>query len=848
MKIYNEYILKYMEIKMKKTIVAIMLLNININAETYYLVINDKNKGVQKYSVEKISIWENSTSTFTEWINLNVAYEFSLYIPEISIQTNDFIQQQTNKQDQHLFEQPRIFEEATNSYKNSGEPIEHTQTINKTNNRTVNVVAEDWSSVGGIINCQDWSPLENSILFGEEFSQSRQCEQDETRDIEYYIESTLENTLTFNQTSLVVENQQAFGSNSDTGWIITDSTFGEWINEGEGYDHLEWTPKIVEQLVDFSQSRDYSQNQKQTEQPREQNSFTLEYRNNGEEIIHPQVILESENRDIIVEVGEFIDNNAPYDCIDWTPTVDTVVYGQTFEQNRDCQQEQIANVSYKTNAIEIQASSTDKIISINGTQEATGTNDSSGWTTHTSIISDWVNDGEGYGHETYLPVIDNQISNFSQSRNYSQDQIQTEQPREINTFTNEIRNNGEEIILPQTIIENEDRNIIVQMGDFVDNNAPYDCLEWTPMANTILYGQSFEQNRDCQQDQTANISYKAEDIEVGISSIEQTITRNEIQPEIGTNLDSGWVTIGSTFTNWVNSGTSYDIETYLPVINNQTSAFTQSRNYKIKQVSNEQPREQNTYNNVIRNIGTPFEIEQVLNKIQNRSVTVEVGSYSNVGSYINCEGWTPSTDNYFSNVNVNQTNDCDIEQERIRVFKVGSTTISNKTDSQTVSSNQSRTVSGTKFQSYEFNTNGNSEGWSHLYHITNPNNSPISGYLEGLSTSLDPMFQKSSLSIDSSSVSKITVRARFKNSPHATMQLFWRSSTTGGLNETNSIKVSINKGSTTTYSSWKEYTFNVDSKSGWDGTINLLRLDPFQAGTASDGGSYVQIDYIRLIK
>ena len=76
---------------------------------------------------------------------------------------------------------------------------------------------------------------------------------------------------------------------------------------------------------------------------------------------------------------------------------------------RDCNQDQIANVSYKEDIVEIQTGTTEKTITVGETQPETGTNASSGWEIHTSLFTDWINDGASYNYSEYLPVIDNRL-------------------------------------------------------------------------------------------------------------------------------------------------------------------------------------------------------------------------------------------------------------------------------------------------------------------------------------------------------------------------------------------------------------------------------------------------------
>ncbi len=171
--------------------------------------------------------------------------------------------------------------------------------------------------------------------------------------MEYHISGSLEHTKVENSIFPVVENQQNFGTNANSGWVSTDPSFTDWANINEGYDHLTWLPNFNNQIIDFVQNRDYSQDQQQFEQAREQNTFTSEYRNIGEAVENNQTITDNEERNITVEVAAWVDDGVNYDCNTWSPAVDTVVFGEEFTQTRDCSQNQNATISYKFESVEL---------------------------------------------------------------------------------------------------------------------------------------------------------------------------------------------------------------------------------------------------------------------------------------------------------------------------------------------------------------------------------------------------------------------------------------------------------------------------------------------------------------
>jgi hypothetical protein len=356
---------------MKKSLLALLIVSGSLNASTYYINIEKSFK--EHYVIGAYENWISSTSIFSEWTNIDSPYDLSLYLPEITNQIEDFTQNQSFKQNQIQFEQQRIYEEELNRYKDKGEPIKNSKTITDNNVREVTVITEDWTIAPELVNCADWLPLDSTVLFNEEFTQSRQCDQESSMNVLYYIGDILEKTVLLNESDLVLEEQQSLGTNIDSGWSVSTPSISEWINFEEGYDYLTWTPEAINQKVNFIQNRDYSQDQKQTEQPREQNTFNLEYRNLGESTENLQTIISNEERSITVEASEWTNSGTLKDCTTWTPEALTIADGVSLEQTRSCEQNQIITYSQKNNEEILNTFTENKDITIPETQTVLGT-------------------------------------------------------------------------------------------------------------------------------------------------------------------------------------------------------------------------------------------------------------------------------------------------------------------------------------------------------------------------------------------------------------------------------------------------------------------------------------------
>jgi hypothetical protein len=439
-------------------------------------------------------------------LDINVPYDLSEFTPLISNQAVYFIQNQSFNQDQTRYEQKRDFDPVSSGYRNVGEPILEENTIVGNNTRTVEVIDLGWNDVGIIDNCNVWTPAVETILFDEEFTQERECEQDKARTLEYYVESILETNYIDNQTFPVYESQQASGTNSNTGWVESEPVFTSWEDiEGETYNYLDWTPELTGVLVSFTQSRDYDQEQYQEEQNQEFNTFTSEYRNVGEIIEHSQTRVASESREINVLVEEWI-NDEEYDCTNWTPDISTKEYGEVFIQTSSCSQNQVANVNYSFQENILNTEIINQTIINNKTKEEIGTNIDSGWVPIASDFTTWVDVGVGHTYLGGIPAIALQTSNFNQTQSYLQNQEKYEQPKEQNSFTNSIRNNGDQIKHPQSRTDSEDRLITVEESAWIDKGLVNWVSTWTEWsgASSARY-----MTRDYNNKEDKTITYKS---------------------------------------------------------------------------------------------------------------------------------------------------------------------------------------------------------------------------------------------------------------------------------------------------------------------------------------------------
>lgn len=142
------------------------------------------------------------------------------------------------------------------------------------------------------------------------------------------------------------------------------------------------------------------------------------------------------------------------------------------------------------------------------------------WLSAEPFISEWVNDGGVFACSVWSPL-PNTVGYgtvFQQSANdCQQKQTRNIQQREQNNITHEYRNSGNASLETQTLTnQHQTRSSTGTLvswvpaapliSDWFNENGPFGCSNWTPLANTVTDGVSFKQDAtDCQQVQKRTV-------------------------------------------------------------------------------------------------------------------------------------------------------------------------------------------------------------------------------------------------------------------------------------------------------------------------------------------------------
>ena len=626
---------------------------------------------------------------------------------------------------------------------------------------TIEKNISEWTDTGSEFNCTDWSPDTSTIDFGLLFEQNNVCDQNQSRTKDIYTvyntgEEVYEDTITELQTIKTNNTQEVTGTKNFTENERADS-WSDWNDTGLNYDCMSWSPEnnTIDFGENFIQTRDCSQDQEKTRNVYDVWADGTETLNRIE--IAKQTIIEQETQNsvgtkniILTERksawSAWSDNGVNYNCQVWTPNTNTIDYGNTFEQTRDCSQDQIrsrevydvwSDGSETLNRLETE----NKTIIEEETQDAIGTKNFTE-NERADSWSAWSDTGSHYSCQTWNPnanTIDYGDS-FTQTRDCSQNQERTRTVYDVWADGSETFNREESET--QTITEVESQNAIGTKNfidttrngawsSWSDSGSHHSCQSWTPNANTIDYGDSFTQTRDCSQNQTrtrtiynvwADGSETVKSTETGT----QTITESESQSAIGTKNYKDTVRYDN-WSGWSDVNSHYACGSWNPDTTtiNYGENFTQNRN-----CSQDQERTRNVYDvwaDGSETLKTTETDTQTITEGESRNATGTKNfidttrngawsSWSDSGNHYSCQAWTPNVSTVNLGNSFIQTRDCSQNQTRTRtiynVWADGSETVkTTETENKTIIETESQSATGTK--NYITGTDNSSwSGWS----------------------------------------------------------------------------------------------------------------------------------------
>ncbi len=469
---------------------------------------------------------------------------------------------------------------------------------------------------------------------------------------------------------------------------VVSSIYTDWESDGEPPVHTGWQPEATTQTGKFFQTSTSFYSQIRWETQREL-SATGNIIDVGNPVEHRRLYEESSTRIVFTSWSDWADAGDLHSCTEWTPATDTVNYGQTFTQTRDCQQREERNRIYTANNQTIAAYVEMNQRAVNQTQDATGS--LRDWQPATPIYTIWIDDGNPFNYGNWTPVANVQTADFMQTRSYQQNQLRFRQDREQDSITGDYRDVGEPVQESRVEDRTETRTVTVSTTTPVNSGNPHTCSAWTPDPSSVDSGTSFTQTRSCQQDRSFNWEYKVGATVIHTRGDGDAITITQSQQAVGTLCT--WNAISPEYSAWANTGAGYNYSAWSPVPSNQTATYTQHRSFSQDQTRSRQNREQCVQTNAIRPVGNAITETQTVTLSDSRPVNITVSGWSAQGAE-QCGAWSPATSTVDYGQTFTQTQQCSQDYQRTWNYNIEGSIVHSRIESKTETSSNSRSATG----------------------------------------------------------------------------------------------------------------------------------------------------------
>ncbi len=207
--------------------------------------------------------WDTRVITYGSWDSISSPYDFSAWSPSVGNQSADFTQTRTYKQDEErAIENVEYCVQNPSITRPAPDRIER-RTVTRTQSRTVAVNFSPWENDGSPKNCSAWAPSADTIIYGKQFTQTRDCIQPVKRSVTYTTQGQSIGSRTEADSRPVSLSQPKIGTKDYIEKFSTKQ--GPPYNVGGRYGYSAWSDVCENHDVGttFNRSRTYKQNQEQ---------------------------------------------------------------------------------------------------------------------------------------------------------------------------------------------------------------------------------------------------------------------------------------------------------------------------------------------------------------------------------------------------------------------------------------------------------------------------------------------------------------------------------------------------------------------------------------------------------
>jgi len=644
--------------------------------------------------------WYPALPAYTTWTDDGAPHSHQDWLPAPTTQMSGFTQTQDYKQPQTRLRQEREQAVPSGAFRNIGEPQQENRDNDRTDTRSVTLNILAFVPDGNSFGCSTWLPGVEAVNLNEAFTQTRNCDQNAARDVEYFAEGSLIATSSDLGVVTIQESQPATGARDFITGERADA-WSVWIDDGSLYACTPWTPLPDTQPLEsaFVQTAECSIDQTRTAQVHNVFESGAETplridtenqtiaRQDTQDAIGSEDFINSERIAAWENTWSIVQPQVNTNCGPWSPLPSTVDFGSAFTQTRTCDtvEEDFRDIFdvYKSGTEVLrEVEQRVRTVQVQETQSETGARD---FVASTYIVDGaWTNQGALYNCP-WTPdpdTIDVGVS-YTQTATCDRNQLRT-----ITTYNRWASGRSDTVASSRdetrTVKENTSRNQtgtgqpVIQYGTW-GGYSTYNttsCTPWSPSVGSVAFGSSFTQNRTCTYNQErfrsrTNLypSGRTEALsnERGTRSL---TSQAESQPATGTQEQETSTFV--TYSSWTNLGGAYSCTwTPLPSAIDIGTSFTQTG-----ACSQDQTRVATTWSRWLSGKtdsqkSTATESRTTAASSTRGSTgtgepTIEYGAWSSYSTYsvTSCTSWSPSpsTVNYGSSFT--QTRSCTYNQER----------------------------------------------------------------------------------------------------------------------------------------------------------------------------------------
>ena len=306
------------------------------------------------------------TGVWSSWVDSGIHYDCEDYSPLTTTINHgtSFTQSRGCKQEQTrnrtIYNDWKVAADTVKNTESDSQTLTETETRPATGTKNfVNGTSygswSSWSDIGSHYDCDDWSPLTNTVNHGTSFTQNRDCKQNQerTRTIyDDYADGTKVDVGldTDSQTLNESESQSAVGVKDYIVGTVTGS-WTSWSNSGSSVCDGTWSPleNTVNDGTSFTQTSDCDQDQTRSRTIYDDwkvkaNTYkSTEYDAKTIDVIESRPATGTKDYIIGTVTGSWTswsNSGGHYGCGTWSPDPSTVDDGTSFTQSRDCDQNQ----------------------------------------------------------------------------------------------------------------------------------------------------------------------------------------------------------------------------------------------------------------------------------------------------------------------------------------------------------------------------------------------------------------------------------------------------------------------------------------------------------------------------